>query len=54
MNDYLIWGYMYNNIPIGVCGLKNINDSSGEYFGYIGNKTMWGQGLGKLMMEVEC
>lgn len=53
-NDYLIWGYMYDNIPIGVCGLKNIKESSGEYFGYIGNKMMWGKGLGKLMMmEVE-
>ena len=52
--DYLIWGVMYNNNPIGVCGIKNINNGLGEYFGYIGDKTMWGKGLGKLMMmEVE-
>lgn len=49
--DYLIWGIMYDNKPIGVCGIKNIKEGTGEYFGYIGEKTMWGKGLGKLMMK---
>ena len=52
-NDYLIWGITYNSIPIGVTGIKNIDisASSGEYFGYIGEKSYWSHGIGKMMME---
>lgn len=43
--DYKIWGLRYNNVEIGVVGLKNITSSTGEYFGYIGDKSCWGLGL---------
>lgn len=49
--DYLIWGVLCENNPIGVCGIKNIKEKTGEYFGYIGEKQLWGRGLGKLMMK---
>lgn len=48
--DYLIWGVEYNGVPIGVCGLKKITDGQAEYWGYIGEKNLWGKGLGKTMM----
>lgn len=47
--DYLIWGFEFDSLPIGVLGLKNINHRRGEYFGYIGDKKYWGQGLFKEM-----
>lgn len=51
--DYKIWGLSCNGVPIGSCGLKDINDISAEYFGYIGEKKYWG-GLGtKLVSLVE-
>ncbi|MGL5344136.1 MAG: GNAT family N-acetyltransferase [Plesiomonas sp.] len=43
--DYLIWGLMYENKPIGVVGLKKIKNKRAEYFGYIGDKSYWGKGL---------
>ena len=49
-NDYMIWGIRCDNIPVGVCGLKNINISSAEYWGYIGEKEYWGKGIGKKML----
>ena len=48
--DYLIWGVEYNGEPVGVCGLKKILDGQAEYWGYIGEKNLWGKGLGKTMM----
>lgn len=48
--DYYIWGITCNNLPIGVCGIKNISDKSGEYWGYIGEKLYWGLGIGKWIM----
>lgn len=51
--DYKIWGLSCNGVPIGSCGLKDIDESSAEYFGYIGEKSYWG-GLGaKLVSLVE-
>lgn len=49
--DYKIFGVNYENIPIGVCGLKNITKTTGEYFGYIGEKEMWGKGIGRLFVQ---
>lgn len=49
--DYLIWGVAYDEEPIGACGLKNIQDSKAEYWGYIGEKTYWGKGLGSSMLK---
>ena len=45
--DYFIKGVLYNNTPIGVVGLKNITDTDGEYWGYIGEKEYWNKGIGK-------
>lgn len=49
-SDYLIWGVKYNGRPIGVSGLKQITNNRAEYWGYIGDKTLWGRGLGKEML----
>lgn len=48
--DYLIWGVSFEGHPIGACGLKHISDSKAEYWGYIGEKKLWGKGLGTLML----
>lgn len=50
--NYKIWGVSYDNIPIGVFGIKNIDteDKVGEYWGYIGRKEYWGKGLGKQIL----
>lgn len=48
--DYLIWGVEYCGSPVGVCGLKKIANGQAEYWGYIGEKNLWGKGLGKTMM----
>lgn len=45
--NYNIYGICFGDEKIGVCGLKNISISSGEYWGYIGKKNYWGRGLGK-------
>lgn len=45
-NDYLIWGVQYEGKPIGACGLKHITAHDAEYWGYIGEKSLWGKGLG--------
>jgi len=50
--DYLIWGIICEKVPIGVCGLKNITKNEGEYWGYIGEKSYWGKGIGKIMMNM--
>lgn len=51
-NDYLIWGILFGDNPIGVSGIKNINNNSGEYWGYIGDKNYWGKGLGSFMIQL--
>lgn len=50
-SDYLILGVKIDEVPVGVCGLKNINNDDGEYWGYIGEKTYWGKGIGFQMMK---
>lgn len=50
--DYLIYGVSFNNNKIGACGLKNINNEQAEYWGYIGKKEYWGQGIGKRILEM--
>ena len=49
-SDYRIWGIDYLMQPIGVCGLKHITDGQAEYWGYIGEKSFWGKGLGSCIM----
>ena len=48
--DYYIRGILVGNEPIGAVGIKNITDSEGEYWGYIGEKNFWGHGIGNLMV----
>ena len=50
--DYLIWGVQFAETKIGVCGLKKITKHDCEYWGYIGEKTYWGKGIGRIMMEI--
>jgi RimJ/RimL family protein N-acetyltransferase len=50
-NDYFIKGILCNNKPIGACGLKNLTEEEGEYWGYIGEKGYWGRGIGKEMVK---
>lgn len=49
--DYKLWGVRYNDRPIGVFGIKNIENRMGEYWGYIGEKEHWGKGLGSSIMD---
>lgn len=50
--DYCIWGVLFDGKPIGVTGIKNIQGTTGEYWGYIGDKNSWGRGIGKEMIEL--
>lgn len=50
--DYRVWGVLADGQPVGVCGIKHIQDREGEYFGYIGEKSSWGQGVGRRMMAL--
>lgn len=50
--DYLIWGIMVDDVPVGACGLKNLTVVDGEYWGYIGEKSYWGKGVGFQMMSL--
>ena len=49
--DYLIWGVEANSIPVGACGLKNIKGTDCEYWGYIGEKSYWGKGIGTTILD---
>lgn len=51
-NDYMIWGVKYQDAPIGACGLKNIKNEQAEYWGYIGEKELYGKGLGYDMLTL--
>lgn len=44
--DYKIWGIQLEGQPVGACGLKHITSQDAEYWGYIGEKSLWGKGLG--------
>lgn len=50
--DYRVWGVLADGRPVGVCGIKHIREREGEYFGYIGEKAFWGQGIGRRMMAL--
>lgn len=43
-----------NNVPIGICGLYNINlkNRNCELGIYIGDKTQWGKGYGKVTCKI--
>ncbi|MFV7759045.1 GNAT family N-acetyltransferase [Shewanella algae] len=44
-DDYKVWGIKCDSTPVGVLGLKNIKGAEAEYFGYIGEKGLWGKRL---------
>jgi len=48
---YMIWTICVDNKPVGVFGIKNIDSKKGEYWGYIGDKSYWGKGIGKWMLD---
>ncbi|MBQ6888860.1 MAG: GNAT family N-acetyltransferase [Lachnospiraceae bacterium] len=50
--DYYIKGILADDVPIGAVGIKHINrvSGTGEYWGYIGEKSYIGKGIGKEMM----
>jgi len=50
--DYYIWGVLYEGLPVGVSGIKKIQDNIGEYWGYIGEKKYWGKGIGSAMIRL--
>lgn len=53
-SDYKIWGVEYDNIPIGVCGIRHILDGEGEWWMYIGEKDYWGKGIGgQILLEIQ-
>ena len=49
-DDYRIWGVEIDGAPAGAAGIKKINGQRGEYWGYLGIKKLWGQGLGRSML----
>lgn len=50
--DYHVVGLTHEGQPAGVVGLKNIETAEAEFFGYLGRKELWGQGLGRQLLEV--
>jgi RimJ/RimL family protein N-acetyltransferase len=51
IENYLIWGIEFQNIKIGVCGLKNITIYDCEYWGFIGEKAFWNKGVGTMILK---
>lgn len=49
--DYLIWGVAHHGRPVGAVGLKNVTDTSAEYWGYVGERNLWGRGLGRQIVD---
>lgn len=49
--EYLALGVSADSKPIGACGLKNITKTDCEFWGYIGEKTHWGKGIGQVMLK---
>ena len=49
--DYFVWGVELREAPVGAFGLKNVTDDEAEYWGYLGDRACWGQGIGQWMLE---
>lgn len=49
--DYRIWGILYEGIPIGACGFRNITSYQGELTCYIGDAAYRGKGIAPLMIK---
>src|ERR1051325_3293583 len=54
MTDYRIWGGVCDGEPVGAVGLKQITAGDAEYWGYLGEKKFWGQGIGMAMLGFAC
>jgi len=52
-SDYWIWGVSLSGHPIGCFGIKHIdqNQRCGEYWGYIGDDTLWGKKIGPWILQ---
>lgn len=50
-HDYKIWGISIDSNPIGAFGLKHIKSEQAEFWGYIGEKSYWGKGIGHWMVQ---
>ncbi|WP_352421219.1 GNAT family N-acetyltransferase [Proteiniphilum sp.] len=50
-SNYYIRSVWWNEKPIGAFGIKNITDTDGEVWYYIGVKKYWGKGIGSQMMQ---
>ncbi len=50
---YQLWGISFSEMPIGVFGIKNIQlqKGEGEYWGYIGERTYRGKGIGRIVLQ---
>ncbi len=46
---YFIWGVCVKQQKVGAAGIKNVDGTCGEYWGYIGEKELWGRGYGTEM-----
>jgi RimJ/RimL family protein N-acetyltransferase len=53
--NYRVWGVESDSAgPVGAAGIKRIVGARGEYWGYLGDKRLWGRGLGRhLIAAVE-
>ena len=50
-NDYVVWGVEADHAPVGACGLKKITVREAEYWGYLGERELWGKKLGKQIVD---
>ena len=48
--DYRVWGVEADGEPVGVWGLKRLTEGDAEYWGYLGERALWGQGLGQQLL----
>lgn len=46
-DDYYIKSIIFDNETIGVCGIKNLTNLTGEVWLYIGEKNLWGRKIGE-------
>lgn len=49
--DYAVWGVRLNGAAVGAFGLKHITEERAEYWGYLGDKSLWGTGRGGALVD---
>ena len=49
--DYIILGVEVDRMPAGAVGIKHIINGEGEYWGYIGEKSLHGLGIGSFLVK---